>query len=229
MQRLERDRLARLRHHGGEDAVADDRIGQHETGGIEKAGEALIELVELARGDGEAAMMQKLGIALEPQAACCRSPRSRRASPVATKPSRVGRQRLRRRATRHERPAQQELAVSPSRPVPSFVSTNTASSSSSRSILPSGREARPGARLAAQHHAREIAERIEIEQQRRRAVEAAAARPASSGIDHTAPSRRKRHYGWRSTPSLASSARIGEGSAVTVAPRVEQLLRRRRR
>ncbi len=68
MQRVERDRLAWLRRHRGEDAVAEQGIGQHEAGGIEKSRKALIEPVELARGDREAAMMQELGISNGTQA-----------------------------------------------------------------------------------------------------------------------------------------------------------------
>ena len=66
MQRLERDRLAGPRHHRGEDAVADDGIGQHETGGVEKAGKAAIKLVELGRGNRQAAVTQQLRIRFEP-------------------------------------------------------------------------------------------------------------------------------------------------------------------
>src|ERR1700704_4605832 len=68
MQCIERDGLVRPRHDRREDAVADDRVGERETRCVEEPREALIELVELARGNGKAAMMQKLAVPLEPQA-----------------------------------------------------------------------------------------------------------------------------------------------------------------
>ena len=66
---VERDGLPWLRRHRGEDAVAEQRIGQHEARRIEKSRKGLIEPVELARGNGEAAMMKELVISSETQAA----------------------------------------------------------------------------------------------------------------------------------------------------------------
>jgi hypothetical protein len=53
MQRFERDGLVRPGHDRREDAVAHDRVGEHETRRVEETREALIELIEGAGGDGE--------------------------------------------------------------------------------------------------------------------------------------------------------------------------------
>src|SRR4029077_12889274 len=89
-----------------ENAGADDGIRQYETGGIEIAGEALIKLVKLARRDGEAAMMQQLGIALDAQAAAVAG-FNLGAQPGRDEALRIARQRS--LAPRHQRSAQQQL------------------------------------------------------------------------------------------------------------------------
>ena len=81
-------------------------IRQHETGGVEIAGEALIKLVELARRDGEAAMMQQLGIALDAQAAAVAG-LGLGAQPGRDEALRVARQQP--LGARHQRSAQQQL------------------------------------------------------------------------------------------------------------------------
>ncbi len=63
VQGFERHRGIRGGRHSAEDAVANDGVWQHEARRIEKPGKRLIEPVELARGNREAAMIDELWIA----------------------------------------------------------------------------------------------------------------------------------------------------------------------
>ncbi len=65
VQGVERHRRIRGGRHGAEDAVTDDRVRQHEARRIEKPGICLIEVVELRRGNREAAVIDQLGIACD--------------------------------------------------------------------------------------------------------------------------------------------------------------------
>ena len=165
IERLERDRLAGSRHYGGKDAVADQRIGQHETGGVEEAGVAPVKFIELASGNRQAAMTKKLRVSLEAQA------HAPRAVELAAKTGgdeavAVGVERRRRRSAGNDRPAEEDLAVTfgvalraeldfrEDGAVAIFLEVDLAE-----------RERRWIARrLALQHDACEIAERIEIEE-----------------------------------------------------------------
>src|SRR5262245_35937660 len=165
VERIERDRLVRKRHHGGNDAVSGLGIWNHETGGVEESGEASVKLVELGGRDRKPAVTEKFGISLKLKGRAVH-PVGLAEKPGSDKAVAVWRKRSIGLLVGNDRPAQNNLAVSIGIALwrklrldedgvfLAILDFDGAQGKRSGLIRP----------LAHEHNAGEIAERIEVEE-----------------------------------------------------------------